>query len=535
MVLPAWTERDFRTNSGEDHLRLLSVGIALATNLIPGVNTVTPRARYHSFYCWVLDSFLASQEEKNKANFKAHLRKREMAFILANIAATPTEEYVPSLIGITRGLEVWQLGEEPVNVNQVYVVNESGGYAIYRGVMQVLHLIEIPDNPGSVDRIMPKGKELAQEFRKTIQATEYYRKYQELDMVPRTVLKEYGQVAGLNNLIGKSDNLPLMEVFLRPDLENKFYDVQRRETMGYFLNIIAEIQKQMTDKEWRRLLHYAQKPDNTSYSAPLEFIFVQKGWRVYAIRQYFAYALETLFCNLIEQIRLQSSRLEDFLNDRLVSQEINIKNNTLYFDTGKSLATFITTIATDIEEDCVSIIAGKKFESLDPQVHFTVPFVLLLAVYNQSVELRKDEYSWHLAGYGAESHISLKKFVFDVDKLLMGGSSLANFCRFIYKRYILRQHRETALEKLLGYNLETFRIVENEGMLEYRNNYRPKFNQFRGYQLIQCMLDLGLLNNSGQKLKVMPLGYEFMEQAKQIAKKVKNREWGDVPNGTNED
>lgn len=52
MGQPIWTQAEFKTNTGEDHLVILSVGISIGTNMVPGVNTVTPRARYLSFYSW---------------------------------------------------------------------------------------------------------------------------------------------------------------------------------------------------------------------------------------------------------------------------------------------------------------------------------------------------------------------------------------------------------------------------------------------------------------------------------------------------
>lgn len=58
MGLPAWSTANFRSNTGQDHLGILSVGTTIAENLLPGINTITPRARYRSFYCWVLVDFL---------------------------------------------------------------------------------------------------------------------------------------------------------------------------------------------------------------------------------------------------------------------------------------------------------------------------------------------------------------------------------------------------------------------------------------------------------------------------------------------
>ncbi len=51
---PDWLERDSNIIEGLDHLGIQVVSVNLYGLLLPGITNVTDRARYYSFYTWVL-------------------------------------------------------------------------------------------------------------------------------------------------------------------------------------------------------------------------------------------------------------------------------------------------------------------------------------------------------------------------------------------------------------------------------------------------------------------------------------------------
>lgn len=55
---PVWTESHFPRGGARDALRLETTGEAILEELLPGINTVTRRARYYSFWAWVLREFI---------------------------------------------------------------------------------------------------------------------------------------------------------------------------------------------------------------------------------------------------------------------------------------------------------------------------------------------------------------------------------------------------------------------------------------------------------------------------------------------
>lgn len=55
----------------------------LFTTLLPGMNNVTQRIRYYSFYCWLIKNFYIGEKEAKESQFRSYLRNAE--FLLALI------------------------------------------------------------------------------------------------------------------------------------------------------------------------------------------------------------------------------------------------------------------------------------------------------------------------------------------------------------------------------------------------------------------------------------------------------------------
>lgn len=527
MNMPCWTDTVFTPNTGEDHLGLLSVGVNIAETLVTGINTVTPRARYHAFYSWVLNDFLQHTPTKDMRDFKQHLHRRELAFILANIGAAQKDGIsTAALIGVTKGAWIWANSKTDLDITAEYLKNPLGGYAIYRGVMQQMHLIKPQDDSTIVDAITDKGRELADAFQTSIATTLYFRNYLNADYIPREVLVEFGEAAALHRLPGKADAEKLLYVFIRPDLVSKKKEDCRRETIGFFLDAIQRPSgnQLISDRSWRRLFYERKMPDGSSYMGLKELDFPLEGWFVYQLRQYFVFAVETLFCHLINDVSFANTTLSRFLSERLSdTMQATLEGDAkLDFDPSQLLDTLINQVPEYIEEYATGkIVAGLKAQTM--QTHFVLPILMLLTVFKQLDQLKDKAYCWELAGYGGGEHISLTRFHRDVKSSLQKRLTVADFCHFVYSEYIVKQHYLTAMEKLTDYNrkLDTFRIIENDGILEFRNGYQPNFNGFRGHQLLQAMVDINLILRRNNELQITDLGQEVLARVKKLAVQVK--------------
>jgi hypothetical protein len=82
-----WLERDRQIIKGLGHLGVQVVSVNLYTLLLPGITNVTDRARYYSFYPWVLDRYARSgPTQRGRIEWLNWIRRFDFAFCMASVA-----------------------------------------------------------------------------------------------------------------------------------------------------------------------------------------------------------------------------------------------------------------------------------------------------------------------------------------------------------------------------------------------------------------------------------------------------------------
>ena len=91
---------------GQDPLGLLNTGGKTFDLVLPGLNNVTDRIRYYSFYCWFFHCYAKYISKPSKKEQFDHLRRAE--FILSLLAA---KTGVQGIGGITKALELYNTSQ----------------------------------------------------------------------------------------------------------------------------------------------------------------------------------------------------------------------------------------------------------------------------------------------------------------------------------------------------------------------------------------------------------------------------------------
>src|SRR5947208_6755144 len=82
-----WLERDRQIIKGLDHLGIQVVSANLYTFLLPGITNVTDRARYYSFYPWVVDRYARNgPTQRDRIAWLTWIRRFDFAFCMASVA-----------------------------------------------------------------------------------------------------------------------------------------------------------------------------------------------------------------------------------------------------------------------------------------------------------------------------------------------------------------------------------------------------------------------------------------------------------------
>ena len=88
--------------AGLNQLGLRNASEALFTSLLPGLNNVSNRIRYYSFYCWLIGEFYKNRESFTDKEFYKYIRYSE--YLLALIHSRG--QGVDGIPGIKREREI---------------------------------------------------------------------------------------------------------------------------------------------------------------------------------------------------------------------------------------------------------------------------------------------------------------------------------------------------------------------------------------------------------------------------------------------
>jgi len=265
---PQWIERAFNVKPGLDPLGLQTFTIdRIMPRLVPSILGLTRRARYFSFYSYLLSEYESLQLEPSNEGLSQFIKTREYDYALA-VLSCPKKcfEQTGGPIGSQRAtpairsdLDALQRGDS--------VESRLGGYGLYyRTPMAELGLAVRAGEPLG-ERSTPvdilfrssRASALANRFRDALGSTEYGTRYvRSLDPIPRDVLSEYAASMCLCSLDQSPvERLQLREILLgrRADLPPGETD-QRRRSFAYILRLlgttpdIASSESAMRDVIW---------------------------------------------------------------------------------------------------------------------------------------------------------------------------------------------------------------------------------------------------------------------------------------------
>ncbi|MDQ0253371.1 hypothetical protein J2S74_000743 [Evansella vedderi] len=491
---PKWTSTQYNNVKGEDHLGIKFVSILIADTLQSGVTSITPRARYWSFFIWVLHDFIQNHSDKSLEQFKKYLKRQEWFYVLANIAdAEERGKSTNQVMGVTVALKVWNECQDIVPLRTDYLKNTFGGYSVYRNVMKTIGLIKESDQQNvQLDLIRKTGKELAEAFEETIQHTVYYQKYRlSEEEVPKEVLREYGKIAGLSRLNSPQakDQLILRNLFIPTDPKH-ISEQLRQESLHYYLHILKQAKStSLSRKNWRYYMYEVFSSKGEFQQAiPDKFSRVAKGWEIYQARQYFTYSLESIWSFVLDLLARRPSSREQLLSrihDELMEVEIP-------FDL--SVKEVMEQYIPLKFEDRERYIDEMNSETMEINKRVWYPILVLLDVYKRLTN-REDFNDLHkgFLTLGKRENISFETWFYEAERF--NDLSVGELIEKVIVYYILNQHQNVALRKLITTRNETYHFVEDEGKLRFIHSDSPAFNVFRVNQGLSILGDLGFISD----------------------------------------
>ena len=494
MPFPQWTIR-FTTNdvAGEDHLGVEGAAQGYQQYLIPGIITTTDRARYYSFYSWVLYRFIYDlNSSRLLADFRgSYFRQHEVAFILGCYSHHKDTGGITGLVGSginnSKARRMWESGD-PVSLDVDYFNNKLGGFGqYYRTAMRAMGLVEDAKRPRWVYRLTKRGKALAEAFESSIHNTKYSSALNEqepLAFLSRNAALEYGTCACLcpQALGDGADRDLLLDAFFRFDRKDDTRDphVRRRLTLGLILDLVSKSGDMPLRQTLRPALYLEQHGVGHDYEPAPALHDWYTRWRLVQLRHTYTSALQALWAVFLGHLGDNQDTgvtFSEFM-DRTIAQ-LPIE------DTAMPVAAYLDRLCTAVgldghweeehtlfNETCKQESTGDEYtlyrgilnSQRDSSVLVEFALRILCQIFLRFCTLHQasDPIWGELAN---RPRLPIAQFFDDMlFHLEKPRWTVRDFLTWLYREYVLGQHEFIALEKLRYQQYDTFKFYYQDGI-----------------------------------------------------------------------
>lgn len=474
--------------SSRDSLGIESVAATISGELCPIITTVTPRAFYWAFMCWIYYDFYKNsrtEDWRTEVFYDTFLKRQDYYFVLANLLANNPDQ--KNLVGIQKtSVDIAKDQTGPYKFNSNYFSSSYGGMLYYyAGCMTMQFITDHNDDetkPYALPRLTQFGEEMALAFEKVIKDTSYYKQYRLYNtLVPKDVLIEYAKVIQLN-MKGFDECKAILrrhlfernrKLRLCADYAKLVFAVTHTHDLG--LNTA------------RRILYDYYSPRGEAHPYPDELKDTIQGWEIVIGRQYFTSGIEMIWKYMLSILNAPYSL--DEWTERVLGSVLP----AFLEQTVKSVLP-----ECDLDHDERERMVSKARSSGIQADSAADGLKLALSVYNRfrSRDDMGDALSFYDYGRGripGTGAISMNEWIMMVDRSL--NMTIKGFMTLIMQDCIISQHKRTCYEKITrpsrSVNGFYFEYV-NGSYMKNEHEFQVDFQGNRFVQLMQVMYDLDM-------------------------------------------
>jgi hypothetical protein len=512
---------------GRDHLGVQAASQAIYARLLPGIRNLTKRARYYSFYPWVIDTYARRVGIKDTKRFDRYLRRAEYILTLAT-ALQGTDEDTSGAIGIryvTTLLEdvghlrdATQIDiEKGANGKPNYFKSSRGGYGIYYvASLEELGIIEArADEP--VELLRPLGQELASAFSRTTAAVQLEKALE----APRLSIKELrslGRSISLSRMVEHSAEKDLFrDVLFNGEERAGETTGHRRNSLLLILAAASLLPGGVRVDEFRQAVYYEQDADGGAVAWPEILRSTVKSWRVYQQHEYFNQPLHYLFHQLLDALPVLetenantwiqcAARFRAGLQKRAKWVRDSLPGVTANTPLRDYLQAMETVLGDDIEVPNANRAVHEQFlskalqEASEERAPAGAALWAALGMFGCLVvraRVHGRPYADAVPSQVSQRFgLGLEHLLRDFDRI--SGLSLADTATWLMERYVVRRHLDVALRKLSFQNESTFKFFVENGRLRFRRSFGFRDTTPRVGSAILMLVDLGMLEMGEQ-------------------------------------
>ncbi len=488
---------------GLNHLGIRNAAEDLFTTLLPGLNGVTQRVRYYSFYCWVTGQFFKLYTGPNKEIEEAYrlfIRKSEILLALLQARRDPDITGIP---GITYALGTLEHGDQSIDLlrcvdrpengrrtTDTYWANPGGILRQYYGSsmkdMALLPSLEVLPSmlkPSDKSDDLPEGTILGEDLGKAFGESigdetaklflscvqRAHVNMEELDeMKDNLVMKDFGDIGHERELLINTLN---QKDFPADESDEHFL---RRDTIKLFLNYCKNDRTGGKDAVMFPKVTYEKVLTSEAIDD------CSLGWYAYHINDRWQYHTSVIFSCLLEMLQKDGGwvAIKD-IAERLA--------NGMY----KAIT---SEPALTLGQVCELIDAGElsnlEFDTLEEEAADAMVALLTLYCANRN---QFDIVETYKNAYRRRHKNDFFSLMIELDGLL--ETPFESFLAEFITTKIIYRHHTVSLMKYSATGVASNKFLLEDGFIRFLEQTECSATAPRIDPLIEYLTDLGLLKD----------------------------------------
>ena len=523
--VPSWIEPSLHVTAGRDPIGLQTITRdRIVPRLVPGILALSRRARYFSFYAFLIQEYERQRLTATASALSEYLKRREYEYGLAvqfcprGCGDIPTGVVGKQRVGpAARGDGPYQRGES--------VQSFLGGYGLYYQTPLVDLGIVVPrgtpygpdKKPTPIDVVQDdeRALELADAFRTAISPTAYFANHMRgLEPIPKDVLEEYAERACLCRLGDfPQERAALRTVLFEPSDRQPAADVQRRRrSFGLFLDLVDRYPEvTWSDGAFRHSIWQSFEDAGGRESDP-----ALAGWAALIAKEFVQEALASVWSTTC-RLGLATQSGSGLTRDELVAlaRRTMVEQRTIALPDGaveigpevptrRLMETIrIQAASTALEDLRGAMVADGSAAS---------GLVLMFAVLARLPDPKEASPGWlEIGSQDAGRQPGLLRLARWVEEHLHEEPIVADTMAWAVDRLIVRPHESIAYSKLPEY---TFRFRWEGSFLRFTGIDPGRFGltDIRRDAMARITKDVGFWDDDGGAARLTPDGAEFRDR-----------------------
>jgi hypothetical protein len=523
--------------TGQDHLGTQAPCVSIFTDLLPGITNVTSRARYFSFYPWLLWSYGRRYTDRDTEHLQQTLRRAECLFALVGARHGLACEEHPDLHGAAMvGREALVPALEELGPDDRlrlsthatldegkarYFMNPLGGLGqYYFGPLRDAGILGGETRTRQVKFTPERGAPLAEAFDKGNDGDAFF-KLLETDTCTLAALDALASFCPCGLKDNAVEQKALLEFFFDRTGAQGAEAHPRRMTLGLLLDLIHNGQRRedtSLESEFRASVYTGAFADGSPWALPDAMRLVRRAWGIYQRNELLSVVAQTLFWIALETAitskRTQapdSSAVAKLLVTSPAGQALGLAS-------GETFASHVERARRELppfsqwDDDghemqaAWHVLDAARERSADTTTALRGAVRVLLALVARGVERDPYDGCTFEVGYFDRYPINLRSVLARATST-WSAMSLEQVLH-AFTTWTIETHFRVALQKLAASPpRDTFKVRPFDGELRVVDAPGPSFTIPRIQRAVGMLQDLALVvNDEAGEPKLTPLG-----------------------------